>query len=196
VSITHESLYYVWMRRVCNLVDDLSSVSGRAVAVSARCCYPVDLYNPVNMNQTGGVRSASKRPSKPGVSKRRSSNAKLLPLLIPHLLQPAVPKHADPLDNGQSTTAWREERVHEECTVGAMQALTSTETYSLSVLSIACISVLVNAWRSDGEPLFASLAISGVAFAFSYALIPWTGDVFIRRGFSGKDFSKRNPTVL
>ncbi|GAB7331448.1 hypothetical protein MBLNU13_g02862t1 [Cladosporium sp. NU13] len=77
-----------------------------------------------------------------------------------------------------------------------MQALTSTETYSLSVLSIACISVLVNAWCSDGEPLFASLAISGVAFAFSYALIPWTADVFIRRGFSGKDLSKRNPTVL
>lgn len=184
------------MRRVCNLEDDLSSVSERAVAVSARCCYPVDLYNPVNMNQTGGVRSASQRPSKPGVSKRRSSSAKLLPLLIPHLLQPAVPKRADPLDNRQSTTAWREERVHEECTVGAMHALTSTETYSLSVLAIACISVLVNAWRSDGEPLFASLAISGVAFAFSYALVPWTGDVFIRRGFSGKDFSKRNPTVL
>lgn len=79
---------------------------------------------------------------------------------------------------------------------GKMLALTSTETYSLSVLSIACIAVLVNAWRSDGEPLFASLAISGVAFAFSYALIPWTGDVFIRRGYKGKDLSKRNPTEL
>lgn len=79
---------------------------------------------------------------------------------------------------------------------GKMLALTSTEGYSLSVLSIACIAVLVNAWRSDGEPLFASLAISGVAFAFSYALIPWTGDVFIRRGYKGKDFSKRNPTEL
>lgn len=77
-----------------------------------------------------------------------------------------------------------------------MLALTSTEAYSLSVLSIACIAVLVNAWRSDGEPLFASLAISGVAFAFSYALIPWTGDVFIRRGYKGKDLSKRNPTEL
>jgi UDP-N-acetylglucosamine--dolichyl-phosphate N-acetylglucosaminephosphotransferase len=71
-----------------------------------------------------------------------------------------------------------------------MQPLSNTETYSLSVLSIACISILVNAWRSDGEPLFASLAIAGVAFAFTYALIPWTGDVFIRRGYKGKDFSK------
>jgi UDP-N-acetylglucosamine--dolichyl-phosphate N-acetylglucosaminephosphotransferase len=77
-----------------------------------------------------------------------------------------------------------------------MLALTSTEAYSLSLLSVVCISVLVNAWRSDGEPLFASLAISGVAFAFSYALIPWTGDVFMRRGFKGKDLSKKNPVEL
>jgi hypothetical protein len=81
-------------------------------------------------------------------------------------------------------------------TAGNMLALTSTEAYSLSLLSVVCISVLVNAWRSDGEPLFASLAISGVAFAFSYALIPWTGDVFMRRGFKGKDLSKKNPVEL
>ena len=77
-----------------------------------------------------------------------------------------------------------------------MQPLSNTETSSLSVLSIACISVLVNAWRSDGEPLFASLAIAGVAFAFTYALIPWTGDVFVRRGYKGKDLSKKNPAEL
>lgn len=77
-----------------------------------------------------------------------------------------------------------------------MRALSSTEVSSLSVLSIACVAVLVNAWRSDGEPLFASLAISGLAFAFSYALIPWTGDVFIRRGYKGKDLSKKNPIEL
>jgi UDP-N-acetylglucosamine--dolichyl-phosphate N-acetylglucosaminephosphotransferase len=81
-------------------------------------------------------------------------------------------------------------------TVDGMQPLSNTETYSLSVLSIACISVLVNAWRSDGEPLFASLAIAGVAFAFTYALIPWTGDVFIKRGYKGKDLSKKNPIEL
>jgi len=198
VLITYKPLGYVWTRRLRNLVDDLISVSGRAVAVSARCYYPVsDLHNPVHMNQTGGVCSAS-QSLKPAVSRRREVRVPslVLPLLIPHPLQPAVPKHEDPLDTGQSTTAWQTEGVREECKVGTMQALTSTETYSLSVLSIACISVLVNAWRSDGEPLFASLAISGVAFAFSYALIPWTGDVFIRKGFSGKDLSKRNPTVL
>jgi hypothetical protein len=118
------------------------------------------------------------------------------PLLIPRRrsLQPAVPKDEYPLI--LIAQHQRDRKVLEDCTVGGMQALTSTETYSLSVLSIACISVLVNAWRSDGEPLFASLAISGVAFAFSYALIPWTGDVFMRRGYKGKDLSKRNPTEL
>jgi UDP-N-acetylglucosamine--dolichyl-phosphate N-acetylglucosaminephosphotransferase len=77
-----------------------------------------------------------------------------------------------------------------------MQELTKTETYSLSVLSVACLAVLVNAWKSDGEPLFASLAISGISFAFTYALIRWTGDVFITRGYKGRDMSKKNPTEM
>lgn len=80
--------------------------------------------------------------------------------------------------------------------VDGMQGLSSTETSSLGLLSIVCISVLVNAWRSDGEPLFASLAISGLAFAFAYAVIQWTGDVFMRRGFKGKDLSKKNPVEM
>ena len=172
-------------------------MSGRAVVVSARCHHPgSDLHSPVTHESN---RRSALRLTETLCRSRRGEvrvPSLVLPLLIPHPLQPAVPKHADPLDTGQSTSAWQSEGVREECTVGDMLALTSTETYSLSVLSIACISVLVNAWRSDGEPLFASLAISGVAFAFSYALIPWTGDVFIRRGFSGKDLSKRNPTVL
>ena len=78
----------------------------------------------------------------------------------------------------------------------AMQDLSSTETYSLSILSIACIAVLINAWRSDGEPLFASLAISGVAFAFAYALIRWTGDLFMKRGYKGRDMSKKSPIEM
>lgn len=77
-----------------------------------------------------------------------------------------------------------------------MQDLSSTETYSLGVISIACFSVLVNTWRNDGEPLYASIAISGLAFAFSYAVIRWTGDVFLKRGYKGKDLSKRNQIEL
>lgn len=77
-----------------------------------------------------------------------------------------------------------------------MQQLSATEAYSLSVLSAACLAVLVNAWKSDGEPLFASLAISGIGFAFTYGLIRWTGHVFIRRGYKGKDLSKKNPIEM
>jgi len=77
-----------------------------------------------------------------------------------------------------------------------MQQLSATEAYSLSVLSAACLAVLVNAWKSDGEPLFASLAISGIGFAFTYGLIRWTGHVFIRRGYKGKDLSKKNPIEI
>ena len=63
-----------------------------------------------------------------------------------------------------------------------MRDIRPTETLTLSAISLACITVLVNTWRSDGEPLYASLAISGLAFAFSYAVILWTGDVFLKRG--------------
>lgn len=66
----------------------------------------------------------------------------------------------------------------------------------MSVLSVACLAVLVNAWRRDGEPLFASIAISGIAFAFTYCLIRWTGDVFIKRGYKGRDLSKKNPVEM
>lgn len=77
-----------------------------------------------------------------------------------------------------------------------MQPLSGTETYSLSGLAVLCFAVLFNAWKSDGEPLFASLAISGLAFAFSYCVIRWTGDVFLNRGYKGKDLSKKNPIEM
>jgi len=72
-----------------------------------------------------------------------------------------------------------------------MRDLTRTEVYSLSALSALCLAILFNAFRSNGEPLYASLAIGGLAFAFSYALVLWTGDVFVRRGYKGRDMSKK-----
>lgn len=77
-----------------------------------------------------------------------------------------------------------------------MRELSSTEIYSLSILSATCLAILLNAWKSDGEPLFASLAMGGLAFSFSYALVLWTGDVFIKRGYKGRDLSKRNPSEM
>ena len=77
-----------------------------------------------------------------------------------------------------------------------MRDLSATEVYSLSVVSAVCLAILINAWRSDGEPLFAALAISGLGFSFSYALLRWTGDVFMQRGYKGRDMSKKNPTDM
>ncbi|KAL9527783.1 UDP-N-acetylglucosamine--dolichyl-phosphate N-acetylglucosaminephosphotransferase [Sphaerulina musiva] len=73
-----------------------------------------------------------------------------------------------------------------------MQPLSGTETTALASISFACLTVLVSSWRNDGEPLYASLAISGLAYAFTYCTIRWTGDVFIKQGFGGDDRSKKH----
>ncbi|KAI9800818.1 MAG: hypothetical protein M1825_003601 [Sarcosagium campestre] len=70
-----------------------------------------------------------------------------------------------------------------------MAALTSTEALSLFSLSAACVGVLANTFQGDGEPLIASLAFSGIAFSFSYCLIRWLGDTFMRAGLKGKDLT-------
>jgi hypothetical protein len=65
-----------------------------------------------------------------------------------------------------------------------------TEVLALLSLSCACVGVLANTFQGDGEPLIASLAFSGLAFAFTYALIRWLGNAFMRAGFKGRDLSK------
>jgi hypothetical protein len=75
-------------------------------------------------------------------------------------------------------------------------ALTSTEAYSLLSLSLACVGVLANTLQREGEPLIASIAFSGLAFASCYALIRWLGDAFMRRGFKGKDLCKLKQTEM
>lgn len=69
--------------------------------------------------------------------------------------------------------------------------LSATESLSLATISAACIAVLVRSWKDDGEPIYASIALSGVAFALSYAVIRWTGSAFMRAGLKGKDMSKK-----
>lgn len=65
---------------------------------------------------------------------------------------------------------------------------------SLSLLSIVlgCLAVIANTFRDDGEPLIASLALSGIAFAASYAMIRWLGPTFMKAGVKGKDLGKAN----
>jgi UDP-N-acetylglucosamine--dolichyl-phosphate N-acetylglucosaminephosphotransferase len=75
-------------------------------------------------------------------------------------------------------------------------ALTSTETLSLSALSLACIGILANTLQGEGEPLIASIAFSGVAFASCYALIRWLGNAFMQIGLKGKDLCKLKQTEM
>jgi UDP-N-acetylglucosamine--dolichyl-phosphate N-acetylglucosaminephosphotransferase len=68
--------------------------------------------------------------------------------------------------------------------------LSSTETLSLLSLFLACLGIIANTFRGDGEPLIASLAFSGIAFAASYSMIRWLGPTFMKAGLKGKDMSK------
>jgi UDP-N-acetylglucosamine--dolichyl-phosphate N-acetylglucosaminephosphotransferase len=69
-------------------------------------------------------------------------------------------------------------------------SLTRAETLSLLSLFAACVGIILNTFHGDGEPLIASLAFSGIAFALTYSLIVWLGNTFIKAGLKGKDMSK------
>ena len=75
-------------------------------------------------------------------------------------------------------------------------SLTRTETWSLLALSACSLGVAANTFEGDGEPLIASLAFSGLAFASTYSLIRWLGRTFINANLKGKDMSKvRKPEM-
>jgi UDP-N-acetylglucosamine--dolichyl-phosphate N-acetylglucosaminephosphotransferase len=57
-------------------------------------------------------------------------------------------------------------------------------------LTFACFGIIANTFHGDGEPLIASLAFSGIAFAASYSMIRWLGPTFMKSGLKGKDMSK------
>ncbi|KAJ2896661.1 hypothetical protein MKZ38_005313 [Zalerion maritima] len=74
----------------------------------------------------------------------------------------------------------------------APNALTVNETLSLLATVLACSTVLARALLQgdDGAPLIASLAMSGIAFSATYAMIRWLGPTFIGAGIKGVDMSK------
>jgi UDP-N-acetylglucosamine--dolichyl-phosphate N-acetylglucosaminephosphotransferase len=71
-------------------------------------------------------------------------------------------------------------------------SLSRTESLSLLTLSAACVAVLANVFEGDDKPLIVSLALSGLAFSATFALIRWLGPAFIKAGFKGADLSKHN----
>ena len=70
--------------------------------------------------------------------------------------------------------------------------LSRAESLSLGTLTFACVAVLANAFQGDDKPLIVSLALSGLAFAASFALIRWLGPAFMKAGFKGMDLGKNN----
>ncbi|EAQ88274.1 hypothetical protein CHGG_04893 [Chaetomium globosum CBS 148.51] len=71
-------------------------------------------------------------------------------------------------------------------------SLSRTESLSLLTLSAACVAILCNVFEGDDKPLIVSLALSGLAFCATFALIRWLGPTFIKAGFKGVDLSKHN----
>ena len=70
--------------------------------------------------------------------------------------------------------------------------LSRTETLTLLAITAACVAILANAFQGDDKPLIVSLALSGLAFCASFALIRWLGPTFMKAGFKGVDLSKHN----
>lgn len=70
--------------------------------------------------------------------------------------------------------------------------LTRTETLSLGGLALLCTTILANTFQGEGAPLVASLALSGLAYAASYAMIRWLGPTFVKAGLKGRDMAKVN----
>ncbi|KAL2200337.1 glycosyl transferase family 4-domain-containing protein [Corynascus similis CBS 632.67] len=75
-------------------------------------------------------------------------------------------------------------------------SLSRPETLSLVSLTAACVAILANAFQGDDKPLIVSLALSGLAFSATYALIRWLGPTFIKAGFKGVDMSKHSRKEL
>lgn len=69
-------------------------------------------------------------------------------------------------------------------------ALSRAETLTLFSLSAACVGIIANTFHGNGEPLIASIAFSGIAFAFTFSLIRWLGPVFLKAGLKGRDMCK------
>ncbi|KAK4121731.1 hypothetical protein N657DRAFT_623240 [Parathielavia appendiculata] len=75
-------------------------------------------------------------------------------------------------------------------------ALSRAERLSLVSITGACVAILANAFQGDDKPLIVSLALSGLAFCASFALIRWLGPTFIKAGFKGVDMAKHSRKEL
>ncbi|KAK8127712.1 hypothetical protein PG984_008820 [Apiospora sp. TS-2023a] len=71
--------------------------------------------------------------------------------------------------------------------------LSRSESLGLVALSLACATILANTFSGEGAgALIASLALSGLGFAASYAMVRWLGPTFMKAGLQGRDMAKVN----
>lgn len=68
--------------------------------------------------------------------------------------------------------------------------LSGVEAWSLLTVFTICVGIIASTFHGEGEPLIASLAFSGIAFAFTYSLIRWLGQTFLDANIKGRDMSK------
>ncbi|CAK7234392.1 tunicamycin resistance protein [Sporothrix bragantina] len=109
----------------------------------------------------------------------------------------APPRSSTPPPSSSASTADKAKSENAALAAGIPSALSGTETYSLLALTVACGTVLGNTVRrDDGAPLTASLALSGIAFAASYAMIRWLSPTFVRAGIKGADLNKVHRRTL
>lgn len=103
------------------------------------------------------------------------------------ILPPATPNTPSPPSMGYGTV--HRLPTHIPTTMSTSQ-LTRTEEVGLLAIGAGCATVYFNTFRGDGQPLTASLALSGFAFALTYAMILWLGPSFMKAGLKGTDMSK------
>ncbi|KAI5288532.1 tunicamycin resistance protein [Ascosphaera acerosa] len=79
-----------------------------------------------------------------------------------------------------------------------MNTLSRPESLALTALAAACAALLARTVREldHADPLYASLALAGLGFAASYALIRWCGEAFARAGLKGRDLNKARAAEL
>jgi UDP-N-acetylglucosamine--dolichyl-phosphate N-acetylglucosaminephosphotransferase len=85
---------------------------------------------------------------------------------------------------------------HDQQPAMTPSTLSRAETLSLVTITGACVAILANAFSGDDKPLIVSLALSGLAFCASFALIRWLGPTFIKAGFKGVDMAKHSRREL
>lgn len=77
----------------------------------------------------------------------------------------------------------------------ATGCLSAKESGALGLLTALSIGLLSRAFNHGGEPIIASLALSGCAFTATYALIVQASPSLLKV-FSGKDMAKKNPQPI